>query len=154
MTIRLTSSAFTKGGSIPEEYTCDGVNVSPPLAWTHLPAATQSLALTVDDPDAPSGIWVHWLLFNLPPETASLPIGVPTTDTLPSGARQGSNDYGKIGYGGPCPPSGKPHRYVFTLYALDTLLDLPSGAMRRMLINAISGHILDQGELIGTYARR
>ena len=154
MTIRLTSSVFTDGGSIPEEYTCDGKNASPPLAWTHIPASAQSLALTVDDPDAPSGIWVHWLLFNLPPETVSLPVGVPTTDTLPSGARQGSNDFGKIGYGGPCPPSGKPHRYIFKLYALDTLLDLQPGAMRRMLINAISGHILDEGELIGTYARR
>lgn len=153
MTIRLTSSAFTNGGPIPKEYTCDGKDVSPPLSWTNLPPSTQSIALTVDDPDAPSGIWVHWILFNLPADTTSLPVGMPTTDALDSGARQGSNDFGGVGYGGPCPPRGKPHRYVFKIYALDAPLALESGSMRRMLINAITGHIIDEGELVGTYGR-
>ncbi len=153
MTIRLTSTAFTNGGAIPKQYTCDGENVSPPLAWADVPASARSLALTIDDPDAPSGIWVHWVLFNLPPEIASLPASILTTDTLPNGARQGSNDFGKIGYGGPCPPRGRAHRYVFKIYALDTMLNLEPGAMRRMLISAIAGHILGEGELTALYGR-
>ncbi len=153
MTIRLTSAAFTNGGSIPEEYTGDGKDISPPLAWSNIPASTQSFALTIDDPDAPGGIWVHWVLFNLPAETTSLPADIPRTDTLPNGARQGSNDFGSVGYGGPRPPRGRGHRYIFKIYALDSMLDLRPGAMRRMLINAIAGHIVDEGELVGTYSR-
>jgi Raf kinase inhibitor-like YbhB/YbcL family protein len=154
MAIRLTSPAFAYGKEIPDDYTCSGKNVSPPLAWTNVPANTQSFAITVDDPDAPSGIWVHWLLYNLPPEIRSLDVNTPLDKILDNGARQGSNDYGIVGYSGPCPPLGKPHRYVISIYALDTMLDLRPAALRRMLIAAIDGHILADGELMGVFRRR
>ncbi len=119
MSIELTSTAFQKGETIPKQYTGDGADQSPPLRWSEPPSGTKSIALICDDPDAPRGTWVHWVLFNLPPQTRELEEGVPTTATLGNGAKQGKNDFGNIGYGGPAPPKGKPHRYFFKLYALD-----------------------------------
>lgn len=152
MDIRLTSTAFTDGGTIPKKYTCDGADVSPPLAWDNVPEGTKSFALICDDPDAPMGTWVHWVLFNLPADTRNLPEAVPPDKELSNGARQGTNDFRKIGYGGPCPPSGT-HRYYFKLYALDTLLDLPAGASKAQLLKAMEGHVLAEGQLMGRYSR-
>jgi hypothetical protein len=153
MDIKITSSAFQDGGLIPAKYTCDGADVSPPLQWDTVPEGTKSIALICDDPDAPMGTFVHWVLFNLPAETRQLAEKVPADKTLPSGARQGTSDFGRIGYGGPCPPSGT-HRYFFKIYALDTTLDLPAGARKGDLLKAMQGHILAQGQLIGKYKRR
>ncbi len=152
MEIKVTSSAFKEGGMIPAKYTCDGADVSPPLQWDAVHEGTQSVALICDDPDAPMGTWVHWVLFNLPGTTSSLAEKVPTDKTLASGAKQGTNDFRKIGYGGPCPPGGT-HRYFFKIYALDTQLDLPAGADKARLLKAMQGHILAQGELMGKYKR-
>jgi len=149
----LTTSAFGQGEMIPSKYTADGADVSPPLEWTPPPGGTKSLVLIVDDPDAPVGTWVHWVLHDLPPNTRSIDEAAPKQEQLPSGARQGRNDFGKIGYGGPCPPPGKPHRYFFKLYALDAKLNLKSGATKADLERAMKGHILDQAELIGRYGR-
>ncbi len=154
MAIRLTSSAFGHGDSIPADYTCEGQNMSPPLAWSMVPAETQSIALIADDPDAPGGTWTHWVIFNIPPDTKGLNYNLPNSDTLPNGVLQGINDFRTIGYGGPCPPRGKPHRYFFKLYALDTLLALKSEAIRQDLEDAIHGHVLDEGLLMATFARR
>lgn len=152
MEITLRSSAFEEGGMIPRKYTCDGQDISPPLAWDSIPPGTKSLALICDDPDAPRGDWVHWVMFNLPAETRQLPENVPPKKELPNGALQGSNDFRKIGYGGPCPPGGT-HRYFFKLYALDTLLKLHAGASKADLLKAMQGHILGQGQLMGKYKR-
>ena len=127
--VQVLSSAFKEGGAIPKDYTCDGKNVSPPLRWSDYPAGTKSFALICDDPDAPSRTWVHWVLYDLPSTTESLPERVSADYTLPNGAKQGTNDFGKTGYGGPCPPSGT-HRYLFKVYALDTMLNLPPGASK------------------------
>jgi Raf kinase inhibitor-like YbhB/YbcL family protein len=153
MAMKLTSPAFANGAVIPKEYTADGRDISPPLSWSEVPAGTKTFALLCEDPDAPRGLWVHWVIFNIPASTQSLPPGVPPHDTLPDGSRQGRNDFGRIGYGGPSPPRGKPHRYFFRLYALDTAVGLPPGATRDMLLKAMHGHILDQAELMGTYGR-
>jgi Raf kinase inhibitor-like YbhB/YbcL family protein len=153
MSIEVHSSAFQPGALIPKQYTGDGADKSPPLRWSDPPAGTKSLALICDDPDAPRGTWVHWVLFNLPAEARELAEGMPTTETLSNGARQGKNDFGKIGYGGPAPPKGKPHRYFFKLYALDTALDLRPGATKAQLLEAMKGHILAEEQLMGTYAR-
>jgi len=153
MDIRLTSTAFTGGGTIPRKHTCDGSDVSPPLAWDNVPGGTKSFALICDDPDAPMGTWVHWVLFNLPADTRSLAEAVPPDKELPNGARQGTNDFRKIGYGGPCPPPGKPHRYFFKLYALDTVLDLPAGSTKAQVVKAMEGHVLAEGQLMGKYGR-
>ncbi len=150
--LALTSPAFAAGGEIPRKYTCDGEDVSPPLEWGAPPAGTQSLALIMDDPDAPMGTWDHWLLYNLPADARSLPEGVAPDATRPDGSRHGKNSWGRVGYGGPCPPGGQ-HRYFFRLYALDIPLDLPAGANKAQLLAAMSGHILAQGELMGTYRR-
>jgi Raf kinase inhibitor-like YbhB/YbcL family protein len=147
MSIQITSSAFTEGGRIPRIYTCDDQNVSPPLAWMGLPTNTVSQALIMDDPDAPSGSWVHWVLFNLPPGLTGLEQGENGT------GMEGKNDFGTIGYGGPCPPRGSNHRYFIKIYALDTQLDLKAGATKAQLENAMKGHILAQGQLMGRYAR-
>ena len=152
-TIRLTSSAFTEGATIPGKYTCDGANVSPALKWADAPQGVKSLALIADDPDAPAGTWVHWVIYGLSPATTELPEGVAATETVLDGARQGVNDFRKIGYGGPCPPRGNPHRYFFKIYALDTELTLKSGASKTDLLQAMEGHILAQGQLMGTYKR-
>ena len=152
--IQLVSPAFTHGAVIPVEHTCDGANLSPSLSWSDVPVERRSLALVCDDPDAPRGTWVHWVLYNLPGESVELSTGIPTLPELPSGARQGRNESGEIGYGGPCPPPGKPHRYYFRLYALDIMLTLPHGVSRRELDEAMSDHVLAQGTLMGTYQRR
>ncbi len=153
MKLQLTSPAFAEGDSIPTQYTADGKDVSPPLRWGEVPKTARSLALICDDPDAPRGVWVHWVLYNLPADARELPEGLPADKTLPSGARQGTNDFGSIGYGGPSPPRGKPHRYFFKLYALDTPLDLAAGATKADLVAAMKGHVLAEGELMGRYGR-
>ena len=151
--IQLSTASFTPGGNIPSKFTCSGADVSPELSWAAPPPGTKSIALIVDDPDAPAGTWNHWLLYNLPPSVHELSENQPRTADLASGALQGKNDFGKIGYNGPCPPPGKPHRYFFRLYALDTKLALRSGADRHALDQAIKGHILAQTELMGTFGR-
>jgi Raf kinase inhibitor-like YbhB/YbcL family protein len=153
MEIKITSSAFENGGLIPARYTCDGEDISPPLQWDGVPEGARSIALICDDPDAPMGTFVHWVLFNLPAATKELTEDVPADKTLPNGARQGITDFGRIGYGGPCPPSGT-HRYFFKIYALDMELALKAGAGKRELLKAMEGHILGQGQLIGKYKRR
>jgi Raf kinase inhibitor-like YbhB/YbcL family protein len=150
----LTSSAFRPGHTIPVRYTCDGKGLSPPLRWQRTPRHTTVFALIVDDPDAPSGVFTHWLLFNLPSHVQSLPAGVPRTAHLKQGGMQGRNDFGKIGYGPPCPPPGKLHHYRFTLYALDHTLRLNPGASRSQVIAALHDGLLAQARLIGTYRRR
>lgn len=154
MTIQLTSSAFGEGQSIPEKYTCDGADISPPLKWTSVPQGAKSLALVCDDPDAPAGTWVHWVLYDIPPAVTELPERVPTTETIPNGAKQGVNDFKRIGYGGPCPPRGNPHRYFFKLYALDAETQLKAKATKKELVRAMEGHILAEVQLMGTYKRK
>lgn len=151
-TMKLESTAFTANGMIPSLYTCDGQNISPELRWDAPPPGTESLALIVDDPDAPGRIFVHWVVYDLPPEVHHLPEAIAPQATTPSGGVQGKNDFGKLGYGGPCPPSGI-HRYFFKLYALDRELGLKSGATKAQLEAAMSGHILASAELIGRYSR-
>ena len=153
MSMKLTSTAFKMETSIPKQYTGDGADRSPPLHWSEPPAGTKSLTLICDDPDAPRGTWVHWVLFNLPPSARDLEEGLSTTATLGNGAKQGKNDFGHIGYGGPAPPKGKAHRYFFKVYALDISLDLPSGSTTAQLESAMKGHILAEGQLMGTYKR-
>jgi len=150
--MQLTSSSFANG-KIPKRFTCDGDDTSPGLSWSAPPAATQSFALTVVDHDAPMGSFVHWVLYDLPPETRSLPEGVPKQGQLPDGSRQGQNDFDKVGYGGPCPPQGSSHRYTFSLYALDSKLGLPPRATRSQVEAAAKGHILAHGELVARYKR-
>jgi len=151
--MQLKTSAFCDGGVIPTRYTCEGMNCSPPLAWEQPPQATRSLALIVDDPDAPGGTWVHWVVYDLPSTATQLPEDVAKTQYLPGGAKQGLNDFRRLGYGGPSPPPGGPHRYFFRLYALDCLLDLKPGLTRKELDRAMNGHILGQCQLLGTYQR-
>jgi Raf kinase inhibitor-like YbhB/YbcL family protein len=153
MTFTLQSSAFASGAPIPRAHTCDAADRSPPLAWSPPPAGTQSLALIVEDPDAPGGTFVHWVLFNLPPEPAELAAGVPKEAALSNGARQGRNGFRRVGYGGPCPPPGPPHHYRFQLHALDALLDVTPGAASSELRRAMDGHVLGRSELVGTYGR-
>jgi hypothetical protein len=150
----LTSSVFQDGGAIPTRHTGQGEDLSPPLAWTGAPVTTRTFALICDDPDAPGGTWLHWLLWNLPADAVELGEGVPPRPELPSGARQGLNDGGDLGYGGPLPPPGKPHRYVFHLHALDTSINLPPGINRSDLETAMEGHVLARGTLMGIYERR
>ena len=153
MSFEIASTAFSNGGMIPKKFTCDGPDVSPPLRWTGALAATQSFALIMHDPDAPVGIWVHWVLYNLPPNTTELPEGVEKQEQLANGATQGRNDFRRIGYGGPCPPPGMPHRYYFKLYALDTKLSLKAGATNPELERAIKSHVLGESEVVGRYGR-
>jgi len=150
----LKSPTFQSGNEIPKQFTCEGQDLSPALQWGDAPAKTQSFALIADDPDAPSGTFVHWVLFDLPTNMTELPQGVPKSEHLGSGGTHGTNDFGKIGYGGPCPPAGKTHRYFFKLYALDTTLALKPGAKKQDVERAMKGHILDQTELIGKYQRK
>jgi len=151
--ISISSDAFNDGGSLPIEHTCDGEDRSPALSWDTIPAGTQSIALIVDDPDAPGKTWVHWVIYNIPASSTGLPAAVPKDSSLDDGSLQGKNDFGRIGYNGPCPPPGKPHKYFFRVYALDTALSLKSGAAKSQLEAAMSGHILAQGEMIGKYGR-
>jgi len=165
-TIQLRSPAFADGGMIPQTFTCDGNDRSPPLEWSGVPVKAQSVVLICDDPDAPLGTWSHWVVFNLAPQVRALNEGIPPEETIaavvaetpgsadgkPTKARQGTNDFGKIGYGGPCPPSGT-HRYFFRLYALDIQLELGSSATRSQVLKASEGHILAEGRLMGKYKR-
>ena len=153
MALSVTSPAFKAGENIPQKFTCDGANVSPTLQWSGIPEGTKSIALIVDDPDAPMGTWVHWVLFNLPANSTNLPEEYPITETLPNGAKHGLNDFKKTGYGGPCPPQGPAHRYFFKLYALNAVLNLPTKSTKAQLESAMQGHILAQGELMGKYGR-
>jgi Raf kinase inhibitor-like YbhB/YbcL family protein len=153
MALDLKSSAFEPGGAVPKKYTEDGTNVSPPLEWSEPPAGTGWLALVMDDPDAPRGTWVHWVLWGLAADRRELPENVPRTETVLGGARQGRNDFKKTGYGGPAPPKGPAHRYYFKLYALDVELKLPAGSTKADLEKAMKGHVLAQGELMGKYGR-
>jgi Raf kinase inhibitor-like YbhB/YbcL family protein len=152
MDIKITSPAFDEGGMIPRQFTCDGKDISPPLAWTGVPEGAKTIALISDDPDAPMGTWVHWVLFNLPATEKALSEAVPPDKELKNGAKQGRNDFRRIGYGGPCPPGGT-HRYFFKLYALNAVLNLPAGATKAELLETMEGHILAQGQLMGKYRR-
>lgn len=147
MAFQIESPAFENGGIIPKKYTCDGENVSPPLRWKEIPEGTESLALICDDPDAPMMTWVHWILYNIPPDTEGLEEG-----TNLKGAVYGKNSWGKLGYGGPCPPKGKPHRYFFKLYALDSKLS-EEGMKKKNLLKEMEGHVLAKAELMGMYGR-
>lgn len=154
MALRITSSSFEHETDIPSKHTCEGADVSPPLAWSDVPAGTKSLALIVDDPDAPDPkapktVWVHWVVFGIPPDVTSLPEGGP----LPAGAHEGTNDWKAVGYGGPCPPIGR-HRYFHKLYALDTVLSDLGQPDKAALERAMKGHILAEGTLMGTYAKK
>jgi Raf kinase inhibitor-like YbhB/YbcL family protein len=153
MAIKVTSASFTEGGMIPKQYTCDGKDVSPPLAWSGVPDGAKSISLICDDPDAPMGTWVHWVLFNLAPKTNGLAEGVPSSKTLENAAKHGTNDFRRFGYGGPCPPGGT-HRYYFKVYALDRMLDLDPGVTKADLVEAMKGHILAEGQLMGRYKRQ
>jgi hypothetical protein len=150
--MKLTSTSF-QGSQIPARYTCDGAGDSPQLAWSAPPAGTASFALIVTDPDAPGRTFVHWVLYDLPAETRTLPDGLPAQGEVAGGGRQGRNDFGNLGYGGPCPPGHSPHRYVFTLYALDAKLNLPAGATRAQVEAAMKGHTLASGQLVALYNR-
>ncbi len=151
--MELKSSAFQPGEMIPAKYTCDGPDVSPPLSWSEPAAGTKSFALISDDPDAPAGTWVHWVMWNIPASARALDENLPKQESLPNGAKQGTTDFRRIGYGGPCPPSGT-HRYFFRLYALDTTLNLPARTTKKDLEKAMQGHTLAQAELMGKYRRR
>lgn len=146
----ITSSAFEHNKTIPQQYSCDGADISPPLSWSGIPGNTKSLALIVDDPDAPGGTWVHWIVYNILPTLKELQENIPPLKILPDDTKQGINDFKEIGYGGPCPPSGT-HRYFFRLYALNTKLNLAAGVTKRQLKSAMKGHIIAQAKLIGKY---
>ena len=156
MTIQLKSPAFKEGEPIPPRYSCEDVDISPPLNWDESPVKIPndgSLAIILDDPDAPGGPWVHWVIFNLPPQTDSLPEMIMQREELENGALQGTNSWGTIGYRGPCPSRGT-HRYFFKIYALDTKLDLPAGITKQELLKVMEGHLVDEGQLKGTYTRK
>jgi Raf kinase inhibitor-like YbhB/YbcL family protein len=152
MTIKVESSAFQDGGFIPEKHTCDGEDVSPPLQWGPVPEGTVTWALVCDDPDAPMGTWVHWVVYDLPADVVGLPENVLPEKELENGGKQGVNDFQEIGYGGPCPPSGE-HRYFFKLYALDTKLNLNPGVTKSHLMIAMEEHVIGQGLILGKYSR-
>jgi hypothetical protein len=152
-TLELTSEAFGPQETIPERFTCDGEDISPPLSWSAPPDSTQSFALIMDDPDAPMSTWVHWVLFNIPADKRALSENVPAEEQLSDGSLHGKNSWGRSDYGGPCPPSGSTHRYVFKLHALDTRLDLEAGATKKQVLDAMDGRVLAYGELVGTYSR-
>ncbi|MBI4455597.1 MAG: YbhB/YbcL family Raf kinase inhibitor-like protein [Acidobacteria bacterium] len=153
MTFELKSSAFQQNQPIPKKYACDGTDVSAPLSWSDPPEGTKSFALIVDDPDAPVGTWVHWVLYDLPAATRTLTEAIPAQEALKTGGSQGINDFKKVGYGGPCPPPGRAHRYFFKLYALDQKTSLKPRATKEQLLNAMKGHILAETQLVGTYKR-
>ena len=151
--MKIESSAFADRSAIPKQYTCQGTDSSPDLKWSTPPEGTKSLALIVDDPDAPVGTWVHWVVWNIPPTLRGLPQGIAKGESLPDGTQQGANDFKRTVYGGPCPPPGKAHRYFFKLYALDSPLELQARATKAQLERAMKGHTLAQAELVGTYQR-
>jgi len=153
MPMTISSPSFSNGGEIARKFTCDGADVSPQLSWTEPPPGTKTFALLLDDPDAPVGNWNHWAAWNLPPSLRGLPEGVSKSAQLSDGSQQGSNDFRKTGYNGPCPPPGQPHRYYFKLFALDTKLELKSSAGKHDLEAAMKGHVLAQAEWMGRYGR-
>ena len=153
MAFTLRSAAFAQGAPIPRQHSCDGPNLSPPLDWQEPPPGTKGFALICEDPDAPSGTFVHWVLYGIPRELLKLPEGVPSKPKLQDGSTHGKNDFGRMGYGGPCPPPGKPHRYFLRLYALDAKLELNPGLSRFACLKAMEGHVLGKAEYMGTYAR-
>ena len=150
--MKVTSIAFKEGEPIPRQYTCDGINVSPPLEWSGVPKTAKTIAIIADDPDAPSATWVHWVLYNLPAENIGMVENLPPTENLKAGGFQGKTDFDKVGYGGPCPPSGT-HRYFFKVYAVDSELPLKAGATKDELLKAMEGHTVGQAQLMGTYKR-
>lgn len=151
--LSVSSSAFQDSDKIPAKYTCSAQDVSPPLSWSEPPSGARSFVLIVDHPDAPGGTFTHWIIFNIPSNSRGLPEAVPTQAQLSDGTTQGKNDFGRIGYGGPCPPPGRAARYQFTLYALDQSLDLKAGASQKQILDAMREHILAQGQLTGIYQR-
>lgn len=153
MKLELNNGAFQSGEPIPAEYTCEGDNISPPLSWSAVPSEAKSLALICDDPDAPNGVWSHWVLYNIPPWLSELSEDIPAEATLSEGGVHGRNDFGNLGYDGPCPPLDSTHTYYFRLYALDMELNLPPGATRHQVYDHIQGHIIDSTELQGHYGR-
>jgi hypothetical protein len=153
MALSLSSPVFPEGEKIPVKYTCDGQDISPPLMWGNPPPGTQAFALIMDDPDAPGGVFTHWVIFNLPVDSRELPEAVPRENQLQNKALQGMTGFGRVGYGGPCPPTGPAHHYLFSLYALDQPLGLNAGASKRQVLDAMQGHILAQGQLTGIYQR-
>ncbi len=153
MSFGVSTTSFTAQGTIPKKFTCDGGDISPALVWSGAPRNTKAFALIVDDPDAPAGTWNHWLLWNIPQSAQQLNEGVPKDPDLVDGTRQGRNDFRKVGYNGPCPPPGKPHRYYFRLFALDGNLPLQSGATRKELEGAMKAHVVAETELMGRYGR-
>ncbi|BAY30395.1 PEBP family protein [Nostoc carneum NIES-2107] len=152
--MEIRSSAFFIGNTIPFKYTCDGDNISPPIHWEDPPQGTQSFALIVDDPDAPEKTFTHWVVYNIPVDRRELPEGITPEPKIANGGIQGQNSFGRLGFGGPCPPSKDgAHRYFFKIFALDQLLDLPPGVSKEELLQAIEGHVLDKAEVMGRYAR-
>ncbi|HXS99935.1 MAG TPA: YbhB/YbcL family Raf kinase inhibitor-like protein [Elusimicrobiota bacterium] len=153
----LTSPAFAPSGTIPRKHSCDGADVSPRLLWSNAPAEARTIALIMEDPDAPAGLWIHWIVYDVPAASGELPEGLPAGGSLPGGGRQGASwgvdRFERVGYGGPCPPKGKPHRYVFTAYALPGPTGLPAKATKAQLLKAMKGKVLAQAELIGLYGR-
>jgi hypothetical protein len=153
MAFTMTTSAFASGATIPSRHTCSADDLSPALQWKGAPAKTIVFAMIMDDPDAPAGVWVHWVLWNVPQAKTALQEGVPANAQLDDGSQQGRNSFGKVGYNGPCPPPGQTHRYFFRLYALDGKLNLPADADRSQLDAAMQGHVLAQTEYMGTFHR-
>ena len=153
MAMEINSPAFQQGKDIPDEYTCQGQDISPELCWKEAPVGTKSYVLIMDDPDAPAGTWVHWLVYDIPDGILGLEKGINKSPTLPIGPKQGMSSFRSIGYGGPCPPPGKKHRYFFTLYALDTMLGIPPGKSKQDVENAMKGHVLAQAQWMGLYGR-
>jgi len=153
LSLNLQSPAFSEGFAIHRDHTADGANASPPLTWNDPPEGTKSFALICDDPDAPRGTFVHWVLFNLPADTRELAPNIPPVPDLPGGARQGTNGFGRVGYGGPSPPPGPAHRYFFKLYALDVKLGVDAGATKDQVLEAMRDHHLAEGRLFGVYGR-
>ncbi len=151
--ISVLAEGFNEGDIIPDEFTCNGKDISPSISLKGIPEGTKSIALIMDDPDAPGGTFVHWIIYDIPSRTQNLPKGMPPDKTLADGSMQGMTDFGQPGYGGPCPPPGKPHRYFFKVYALDMKINLPAGASKNQVESAMKGHILADGVLMGKYQR-
>ncbi len=154
LTMKVSSTGFKNQSKILQRYSCQGENISPDLAWSSAPDGTKSIALVCEDPDAPHGTFIHWVMYNIPSSETGLAENIPQSESLPDGARQGQNGAGKVGYTGPCPPPGKPHRYYFRLYALDTQLAIAGDVTRDKLMSATQGHVLAKGELLGIYQRQ
>jgi len=153
MALDVSSPSFSHMKPIPAEFTCDGADISPAIRWSGAPRSAKSIVVMCDDPDAPAGTWVHWIVYDIPVSVDSLAENIPTTGTISCGAKQGLNDFRRIGYGGPCPPGGT-HRYFFKVYALDTMLNLPAGKTKKDVEKAMTGHVLAHGELVGVYSRK